>query len=217
MNVIGYLRVSGQSQVAGDGFPRQEAAITEFCKKNDLNLLSFVREEGVSGTTMDRPAFTRMVADFEDLKPDAVVIERLDRLARDLMVQELHLQELRELGVALFSADQGVLNIADNGADPSRILIRQVLGAVAQYEKSALVSKLRAARERTGRFGGRSPFGTKYLHEKRVLLRILALYDAGIQQRMICRALTAEDLRTSKGTVYRVSFINRIIQRFRTK
>ena len=49
--------------------------------------------------------------------------------------------------------------------DPTRVLIRQVLGAVAQSEKSVLVSKLRAARVRkrreTGRCDGRKPFGTR--------------------------------------------------------
>ena len=49
--------------------------------------------------------------------------------------------------------------------DPTRTLIRQVLGAVAQFEKSVIVSKLRAARVRkrreTGRCEGRKPFGTR--------------------------------------------------------
>jgi len=49
--------------------------------------------------------------------------------------------------------------------DPTRVLIRQVLGAVAQFEKSVIVAKLRAARVRkrreTGRCEGRKPFGTR--------------------------------------------------------
>ena len=49
--------------------------------------------------------------------------------------------------------------------DPTRTLIRQVLGAVAQFEKTALVSKLKAARQRvkreTGRCDGRKPYGTR--------------------------------------------------------
>lgn len=49
--------------------------------------------------------------------------------------------------------------------DPTRVLIRQVLGAVAQSEKSVIVAKLRAARLRqrrmNGRCEGRKPYGTK--------------------------------------------------------
>ena len=49
--------------------------------------------------------------------------------------------------------------------DPTRTLIRKVLGAVAQFEKSVIVLKLRAAQVRkrgeTGRCEGRKPFGTR--------------------------------------------------------
>jgi DNA invertase Pin-like site-specific DNA recombinase len=45
------------------------------------------------------------------------------------------------------------------------VLIRQVLGAVAQFEKAVIVSKLKAARMRKkraeGRCEGRKPFGAK--------------------------------------------------------
>jgi DNA invertase Pin-like site-specific DNA recombinase len=48
--------------------------------------------------------------------------------------------------------------------DPTRTLIRQVIGAVAQFEKAVIVSKLKAARVRkrraTGRSAGRKPYGT---------------------------------------------------------
>ena len=59
-----------------------------------------------------------------------------------------------------------VRSIAAVGDDaPTRTLIRQVLGAVAQFEKPVIVTKLRAARVRkrreTGRCEGRKPFGTR--------------------------------------------------------
>ena len=62
------------------------------------------------------------------------------------------------------AADSGTdLTVGDD--DPTRTLIRQVLGAVAQFEKSVIVSKLRAVRVRkrreTGRCEGRKPFGTR--------------------------------------------------------
>jgi DNA invertase Pin-like site-specific DNA recombinase len=93
-----------------------------------------------------------------------VLVERADRLARDLIVGELILNQLRQLGVKVIAADGGTeLTAGDD--DPTRVLIRQVLGAVAQFEKSVIVAKLRAARIRkrkaTGRCEGRKPFGTK--------------------------------------------------------
>jgi len=93
-----------------------------------------------------------------------MVVERADRLARNLIVGELILNQFRELGVRVIAADSGTdLTVGDD--DPTRVLIRQVLGAVSQFEKSVIVSKLRAARVRkrreTGRCEGRKPFGTR--------------------------------------------------------
>ncbi len=58
-----------------------------------------------------------------------------------------------EAGVSIVTADTGE-NITEASNDPSRKLIRQVLNAVAEYERSALVAKLRAARDRKRRNGG---------------------------------------------------------------
>jgi DNA invertase Pin-like site-specific DNA recombinase len=74
------------------------------------------------------------------------------------------LGQFRDLGVKVLAADSGAeLTASDD--DPTRVLIRQVLGAVAQFEKAVIVSKLKAARVRKrraeGRCEGRKPYGTK--------------------------------------------------------
>ena len=74
------------------------------------------------------------------------------------------LGQFRDLGVKVLAADSGAeLTASDD--DPTRVLIRQVLGAVAQFEKAVIVSKLKAARVRKrraeGRCEGRKPFGTR--------------------------------------------------------
>ena len=90
-----------------------------------------------------------------------VLVENATRLARDLMVGEVILGRFRELGVQVFDATGNELTAADG--DPTRKLIRQVLGAVAEFEKLVTVLKLRASRERVrrkkGRCEGRKPFG----------------------------------------------------------
>jgi DNA invertase Pin-like site-specific DNA recombinase len=81
------------------------------------------------------------------------LVERADRLARDLLVSEVILGQFRDLGVRVVAADSGTdLTAADE--DPTRVLIRQVLGAVSQFEKSVIVAKLRAARLRQRRQTG---------------------------------------------------------------
>jgi DNA invertase Pin-like site-specific DNA recombinase len=163
---LAYLRVSGKGQVNGNGFPRQREAIERYARAAGSELVGEYRNEGVSGTKDldDREGLSDLLARIRSNGVRLVLVERADHLARDLMVGEVLLAEFRKLGVTVIAADSSTdLTAGDN--DPTRVLIRQVLGAVAQFEKSVIVAKLRAARVRkrkaTGRCEGRKPFGTK--------------------------------------------------------
>jgi DNA invertase Pin-like site-specific DNA recombinase len=63
-----------------------------------------------------------------------IVIEKLDRLARDPMVQEATIANPAKRAIALVSVAEPDLM----ANDPTRILMRQFMGAVAQYDKSQI-------------------------------------------------------------------------------
>jgi DNA invertase Pin-like site-specific DNA recombinase len=224
MNVVSYLRVSGATQVEGDGLERQAKAIIDFCKANGLNLCSEFSERGVSGTTegIDRPAFSLALARMNPHNPElegppcsAIVVERMDRLARDLMVSELLLKECRTRGIKVFSADQGNLtDMAADGGDPTRVLIRQIMGALAEWEKSVLVRKLRSAKDRLKAAGkmnveGVKPYG--FFKPEAALLKLMLDWHNGEpgrdddhadhpkNYREISRLLNIMDSRTRSG------------------
>ena len=162
---LAYLRVSGKGQVEGDGFERQRDTIARYARAHGLEIVAEYRDEGVSGTkdVADRPGLSDLIEHIAANGIRTVIVERADRLARDLIVSELILAEFRRLGVNVIAADGGTDLTADSDEDPTKTLIRQVLGAVAQFDKSVIVLKLRAARDRIrrreGRCEGRKPFG----------------------------------------------------------
>lgn len=180
MKISGYVRVSSKGQIEGDGQDRQQDSIADFCAKWKLPAPTFFFEAGVSGTVeaMERPQFVAML----ESKPDCIVVERMDRLARDLMISEFLLAECRKQNIPVYATDQGaMINMAEDGGDPTRVLLRQILGALAQWEKSALVMKLRKARDRmreeTGHCEGPKPYGStpeektvkQWMEDKRAL------------------------------------------------
>lgn len=187
MNVFGYLRVSSKKQVDGDGFPRQAEKIRAFCTAHKLKLKQLFHEEAVSGTVecLDRPRFAEMLAEIEmDSSVEIIVVERMDRLARDLMVSELLLAECRKRNIRVFSADQGALiDMASDGGEPTRILIRQIMGAMAEWDKTMTVRRLRAARDRMRARGerceGPKPFGS-FPGEQAIMNSIFELRATGM-------------------------------------
>lgn len=176
---LSYLRVSGKSQIGNDGFPRQRDTINRYAKANGMEVIEEYRDEGVSGTKemADRAGLADLLDRLESNGVQVVLVERADRLARDLLVGEVILGQFRKLGVRVIAADSGTdLTVGDD--DPTRTLIRQVLGAVSQFEKSVIVLKLRAARERKrrrdGHCEGRKAFGDRP-NEVKVLNRLRQL------------------------------------------
>jgi DNA invertase Pin-like site-specific DNA recombinase len=207
-----YIRVSGKGQVKGDGFPRQLRAIKEYGQKNGIKLVRVFREEGVTGTkdSMDRPAWSSMVTALLGNGVKTIIIEKLDRLARDLMVQETAIADLARSGFTLISVMEPDLM----ANDPTRILMRQMLGAVAQYDKSQIVLKLRGARMRKrateGRCEGRKPFGRDE-GERATIERMKALRAEGLAFNRIAERLNSEGQPTRTGKHWHGVVVNRIL------
>jgi Resolvase, N terminal domain len=130
-----YLRVSGRGQIEGDGFVRQEEAVRRFAAANGLDVVSVFREEGVSGTKdlESRPALLELLETAKE-SGGTVIIEKLDRLARDLMVSESILADFRRKGITVISVAEP--DLCSN--EPTRILMRQMMSAFAQYESPCL-------------------------------------------------------------------------------
>jgi DNA invertase Pin-like site-specific DNA recombinase len=160
-HAYGYVRVSGDGQLDGHGLTRQCEAITAYAKAHDLEIVQVFEDGGVSGTTdlADRPGLKALLQAMATDGVRILVVEALDRLARDLMVQELILADLRTLGAELVSTREGE-DLA--GDDPTRQLVRQIMGAIAQWDKSNLVRRLRsargAARTKNGKCEGRKGY-----------------------------------------------------------
>jgi DNA invertase Pin-like site-specific DNA recombinase len=77
-----------------------------------------------------------------------ILVESASRFARDLIVQEVGFAMLKERGIDLIAADNPSSFLDDT---PTTRLIRQMLGAFAEFEKAMLVAKLKGARDRKRR------------------------------------------------------------------
>jgi DNA invertase Pin-like site-specific DNA recombinase len=215
---VSYLRVSSVGQVEGDGFPRQRSAIQKFADSNDYEIVEEFRDEGVSGTMEleHRSGLAACLARVEDNGVHVVLVETSDRLARDSMVAELIIRQFQKAECKVISASGGVDLTAGDDSNPTAKLVRQILAAVAEFDRCVIVLKLRAARERlrkkNGKCEGRRKYGDKP-GESEWLSWILAQSKAGTPPSAISRMLNENSIPARYGKRWHPATISKILSR----
>jgi DNA invertase Pin-like site-specific DNA recombinase len=153
---LAYLRTSSPTNVGPDkdSEHRQRWAIQGFAQRAGYELVGEFYDAAVRGADdIDaRPGFAAMLERIEANGARTIIVETAYRFARDLMVQEVGYRKLRERGIELIAADSPS-SLIDDG--PTATLVRQVLGAIAQFDKAMTVAKLRGARDRIRREQGK--------------------------------------------------------------
>lgn len=221
IKAYGYVRVSGKAQIDGYGFDRQEETISSYAEKAGYEIVQFFREEAVSGTAgeADRPAFQDMMAEILRNGVRTVIIEGLDRLAREYRIQETLLIYLASKNVDLISArtEENVTEAVQT--DPMRKALVQIQGIFAELEKSLLVKKLRNAREKAkaerGKCEGRKGYDEampevideiKHLRRKRKGVKQMTYIE-------VAEALNSKGYKTMTGKPFTGQAVQNILRK----
>jgi DNA invertase Pin-like site-specific DNA recombinase len=157
---LAYLRTSSATNMEGDSAERQRVAIRAYAARAGLEVVQEFYDAAVAGgdPVEGRPGFAAMLDRIEGNGVRLVLVEDPSRFARELIPQELGILVMQRLGVRVVTAYGEDLT---NSTDPSRVMMRQVAGAFAQYEKARLVEKMRGARDRASKAAGRRVEGRK--------------------------------------------------------
>jgi DNA invertase Pin-like site-specific DNA recombinase len=165
---VAYLRTSSRTNVGADkdSDKRQRAAIEAYGKAAGFQIVGEFYDAAVSGAdpVSERSGFAEMLERLMSNGARTIIVESPDRFARDLMVQLAGHDMLKARGVTLIAASAPMHFVEDT---PTAVLVRQVLGAVAEFEKTTLVAKLAAARRRKRQATGRKVEGRKSHAEAR--------------------------------------------------
>lgn len=157
---IAYLRTSSAANVGGDSDQRQREAIQRYAASAGLEVVDEYYDAAVSGADPieNRPGFAAMLERIEGNGVKLVLVEDASRFARSVIAQELGVLVMAERGVRVLTASGDDLTNTD---DPAKVMMRQIAGAFAQYEKARLVAKLKGARDRKSAQVGKRIEGRK--------------------------------------------------------
>jgi DNA invertase Pin-like site-specific DNA recombinase len=229
MRLIGYLRVSTNGQIDGYGFDSQRADIQKWARANGHKITEW-REDAVSGKydAPDRDALADALRAVRDDKADGIAVGKLDRLARQLTVQEAILAMVWRDGGKVFAADQGEIK-ADDDDDPMRCAMRQVQGVFAELDRKQVSKRLRDGRKAkaaagkhavgdyaygyTGVGKGKDRDAAPRDDEQAAVRRILELRQTGQSYRAIAATLDAEGLKPRRAASWSAMAVRNIAAR----
>ena len=214
IDAIAYPRTSSAANVGADkdSDKRQRVAIAAFAKAHSYRVVDEFYDAAVSGAdpVTDRPGFRAMLNRIAGNGVRVVLVESPDRFARDLAVQLTGHDYLRSLGVELVPTSAPDFFTTDT---PTAVLVRQVLGAVSQFEKASMVAKLRAARERKIAAGGRSSGRFTYaMKVPQVVALVRELHRQRQSLRQISKTLAAQGHLTGGGRPYTATAVQKMLR-----
>lgn len=159
---VAYYRTSSSTNVGEDkdSLKRQQAAVAAYAKAQGIRVVREFADAAVSGRDPidQRPGFREMMGYMQGNGARLILTESASRFARDLTVQLVGHDLLKAKGFELVPVDAPDFFTNET---PTAVMVRQIIGAVSEFERASLVEKLRLARERkkaeTGRCGGRPP------------------------------------------------------------
>ena len=218
IKAVMYLRTSSATNLDGDSEERQKESIAKYADSQGMEIVSGAYDQAVKGSDSihEREGFSALIQYCLDNDVTTILCENASRFARDVIVQEMGYRELKKLKIQLIPVDAPDYFTGDT---PSLTMIRQILGSVAEFEKSNLVSKLRGARDRVraknGKCEGRKSLKEIYgdLRFRTLQKKVRSLSKEKMSYTKIAQVLASQGwVQPSTGRPFHKSQVMRLIQ-----
>jgi DNA invertase Pin-like site-specific DNA recombinase len=139
LRAVGYIRVSTAEQASsGLGMEAQRTAITTACTQRGWLLQEFFEDAGVSSVARHRPGLAAALAAVRAGEADAIVVAKLDRLARSTLHAATLFADAAKNNWELIIVD------VDASSGGGRFM-RNVMAAAAEYEHELIAARTRDA------------------------------------------------------------------------
>lgn len=153
-----YYRVSTDEQAQeGKSIEAQGRICRKWAEDNDFKIIHEFRDEGKSGTNLNRPALKDLLARLEESGIEALIVQDTDRLARDTLDHLTVKAVLKKYGARLISVSQPMID-----SSPEGNLIDTIIASVNAFQSQITgrkTSKVLAEKAKIGIYPGNAPLG----------------------------------------------------------
>lgn len=134
-----YVRVSTNHQTVSN----QKIELERFVDTQKWTIVATYDDTGFSGSFSERPALKEMLRDAAKAKFEAVIVWKIDRLARSVSDLLNILQQLRSHGVDFVSTTQAIDTSTSYGK-----MVLTFLGAIAEFERETIIERVKSGLQR---------------------------------------------------------------------
>lgn len=214
-----YVRVSTEEQAKeGYSIPAQIETLQQYCQLYGMETAGIYRDLGLSGKNMqERPALLELLQDAGKRQFDCVLVWKVSRLSRNLKDLLLIVDELQQNQIAFISYSERF-----DTSTPAGRMTMQLLGSIAEFERSSLIDNVRlglSKRARSGQWTNNHVYGYDNRNKKlvpnpeeaAVVRQIFSLYlEQGMSVSHIADFLNVQGFETkrrnffSRDAVYRI-------------
>jgi site-specific DNA recombinase len=210
-----YCRVSTEEQREGHTIQSQIAELERFANTKQWSVTDIYQDDGWSGAILARPALDRLRDDASRGQFDLVLLNDVDRLARDVTHLGVIKRDLERHGVRV------IFRKLPGEQSPTHNLLVNILGSFAEFEKELISDRTRRGRRhkvevRKQFLGSIPPYGYEYVSRAQSssgegILRINpeeggvvhTMYrwvsDEGLSAQRVVRRLNEGNLKPRKG------------------
>ena len=162
LRVAIYARVSTEEQREGQTIDSQIAELERFAGERGCTVAGLYKDEGWSGSLLARPELDRLRDDASQGLFSAVLLNDVDRLARDVSHLGIIKRDLERRGVQL------IFRKLPAEKSPTYNLMVNILGSFAEFERELIIDRTRRGRRhkvevRQQYLGGNTAYGYRYV------------------------------------------------------
>ena len=161
-----YARLSRDDERAGESvsIENQKEMLARYVREQGWTLYDYYCDDGVSGTTFDRPGFNRLVQDATDRKINLVLTKDLSRLGRDYIEAGKYTDFIfPSLGCRFIALNDGVDTIRKN--NEMLVILKNVMNALYARDTSNKIKAVKLSTFKAGKYVGcYAPLGYRKAH-----------------------------------------------------
>ena len=194
----------------------QIRVVTEYAKKNNIEIIDSYIDRALTGRSDDRPEFQKMIQDAQNGLFGTVLVYKYDRFSRNRLNSLLYKSQLKSYGVKVISVTEYISD------DPQGILFESIIDGYAEYYSAELAQKVKRGNRESrlkGNFtGGPITYGYRIVNKKyeivpedaEIIKKIFKDVISGKTFKSICRELNSKGI-THNGNKFIGTYIRKVI------